>query len=287
MALVEVSQAEAGKTCPYCRFPLKGGARAERCDGCGTLHHEECWVDGNGCAVHGCPQVGVLRSTAITQVAAPPPPPPSGYPQPAYPQQTYPTGGYPPGYEPQKPRRNLGLPIGIGIGVLFAAVAAGAFILAGGSHKTATPPTTTQPPVTTASGGVTTVVVTTTPVVPHPAPSVPAEERVARQLAAVVRYSQQGREDVRSGQYSDAIANRQVAISRLQAITGGSVRVEEAKNTFLQALQYSLQSDESYASGQSATSSDASATATKKVFVQQFNPIARRWGLATFNYIDI
>ena len=54
MAEVVVGAASAGKTCPYCRFPLKGGVRGELCDSCGTVHHAECWGEGGGCAVFGC-----------------------------------------------------------------------------------------------------------------------------------------------------------------------------------------------------------------------------------------
>lgn len=45
---------DAGRTCPYCRFPLKEGVRAVACASCNTLHHEECWQDGRGCAIFGC-----------------------------------------------------------------------------------------------------------------------------------------------------------------------------------------------------------------------------------------
>jgi hypothetical protein len=77
MTRVLASTADAGRSCPYCRFPLKEGAPAERCDACGCLHHEDCWMDGNGCAVLGCAGAGtvVRTGTAPPPAAAPPVPP--------------------------------------------------------------------------------------------------------------------------------------------------------------------------------------------------------------------
>jgi LSD1 subclass zinc finger protein len=45
---------EAGRNCPYCRFPLKEGAQAVRCGSCHATHHADCWSDNGGCAVMGC-----------------------------------------------------------------------------------------------------------------------------------------------------------------------------------------------------------------------------------------
>jgi hypothetical protein len=45
---------EAGRSCPYCRFPLKEGAEVVRCPVCGAVHHAECWEENGGCAVVGC-----------------------------------------------------------------------------------------------------------------------------------------------------------------------------------------------------------------------------------------
>jgi hypothetical protein len=58
MTRVIATREDTGRTCPYCRFPLKEGSPAERCDACGSLHHEDCWTDGGGCAVLGCSQAG-------------------------------------------------------------------------------------------------------------------------------------------------------------------------------------------------------------------------------------
>jgi hypothetical protein len=55
---IVVGPDEAGKTCPYCRFPLKLGIDGRRCGDCGTVHHLECWDEGAGCAILGCPSAG-------------------------------------------------------------------------------------------------------------------------------------------------------------------------------------------------------------------------------------
>jgi hypothetical protein len=89
--------ADAGRSCPYCRFTLKEGAAAERCDSCGSLHHADCWHDGGGCAVLGCAQAG----SAPTAVAADPgigsqaPAYPPGTPMASHPPPGAPTAPYP------------------------------------------------------------------------------------------------------------------------------------------------------------------------------------------------
>jgi hypothetical protein len=50
-----------GRTCPYCRFPLKEGTELALCSHCRAAHHLDCWSDNGGCAVLGCagaPTVG-------------------------------------------------------------------------------------------------------------------------------------------------------------------------------------------------------------------------------------
>lgn len=110
MTGVIATAADAGRSCPYCRFPLKEGAAAERCDSCNSLHHEDCWRDGGGCSVLGCPEAGRAAATA-SAVAAPPTtgwpgaPHPPGAPTPPKipPTQTYPGYSGPAGYPPSQP----------------------------------------------------------------------------------------------------------------------------------------------------------------------------------------
>jgi hypothetical protein len=70
MTRILASAADAGRSCPYCRFPLKEGAPAERCDACGCLHDEDCWMDGNGCAVLGCVGAGTVVASAVAPAGA-------------------------------------------------------------------------------------------------------------------------------------------------------------------------------------------------------------------------
>jgi len=132
MTRVLATAADAGRSCPYCRFPLKEGVAAECCDACNSLHHEDCWRDGGGCAVLGCPRAATDASAPA--VGAQPTPPPG-----------HPGGGYAP--PPALPRRS-GSPLlaaavviallGIGTGVVVAT--------SGSSGRSQGPPTSPTPP---------------------------------------------------------------------------------------------------------------------------------------------
>ena len=269
MGTITISSEEAGKTCPYCRFPLKTGGQAERCDACGAVHHEECWEEGGGCAVLGCRNAG-----AATTRVVPPAPHAATAASAARPVAPF-TGSAPTGSS-----GNRNLVIGIVSGLVIASAGVGAFLaLRNTGGNSASPPVTTVQTVQ-----VTTPSTTTTPTTTKTAAAgVSAEERGARTLAAIVRFSEQGRTAVRSGLYDAAIANRQATLVRLQDLVGGTARLQRAKQTFEQAINASLQSDEAYASGGNASASDAQATTFKRLFVSQFNPIATQYGLATFD----
>lgn len=71
---------EAGRNCPYCRFPLKEGADTARCGSCHAAHHADCWADNRGCAVMGCAAAPASPAAQIpipahfsAPAAAPPP----------------------------------------------------------------------------------------------------------------------------------------------------------------------------------------------------------------------
>jgi len=51
---VVANQNEAGRACPYCRFPLKEGTLVIHCMVCDAVHHAECWDENRGCAVVAC-----------------------------------------------------------------------------------------------------------------------------------------------------------------------------------------------------------------------------------------
>jgi hypothetical protein len=81
-----------GRSCPYCRFPLKEGAAMVACGVCGAAHHGDCWDDNQGCAVVACaggppapgsapvpsaPQPTTTASIPATHAVPPPPPAPA------------------------------------------------------------------------------------------------------------------------------------------------------------------------------------------------------------------
>lgn len=68
---------DAGRSCPYCRFPLKQGAEIATCGVCRAPQHVECWEENGGCAVVACAG-GPGSSPAQTRVSPPP-----GYPAPS------------------------------------------------------------------------------------------------------------------------------------------------------------------------------------------------------------
>ena len=45
-----------GKTCPYCRFPVKEGEELLVCSACRVPHHADCWQENGGCTAYGCSQ---------------------------------------------------------------------------------------------------------------------------------------------------------------------------------------------------------------------------------------
>ncbi len=89
MGRVTATAGDAGRQCPYCQLPLVEGAVAERCDACGSLHHENCWRHGGGCAVPGC-----TGSVSVAGAHPPDLPTPLGY---------QPAASARPGYQPAPP----------------------------------------------------------------------------------------------------------------------------------------------------------------------------------------
>jgi Prokaryotic RING finger family 1 len=73
MAEKVVAANEVGKSCPYCRFPLKAGTSAYICDSCGAMHHSDCWQEGNGCSVFGCAGSGTAQPAPPVFNTAPAP----------------------------------------------------------------------------------------------------------------------------------------------------------------------------------------------------------------------
>jgi hypothetical protein len=78
------TDAQAGRSCPYCRFALKAGVDIVQCGACGSVHHSECWTDNSGCSIVACASGPGSSTPTLSQpaaavaMAAPPPrlPPP-------------------------------------------------------------------------------------------------------------------------------------------------------------------------------------------------------------------
>src|SRR5580698_4746460 len=83
-----------GDVCPYCRTKIVAEDAPMACEGCGTPHHTDCYVENGGCTIFGCSkapgdepkmQVSVPELVAVGTPTAPaavperrtaPPPPP-------------------------------------------------------------------------------------------------------------------------------------------------------------------------------------------------------------------
>ena len=83
--------------CPYCRAQIGQDDPSLACEGCGTLHHADCYEENGGCTIFGCSKapadepklqvstpellaVGAQTATVVAEpvISTPPPPPPPG-----------------------------------------------------------------------------------------------------------------------------------------------------------------------------------------------------------------
>ncbi len=51
---IENTSQETISICPYCRTIIKGSEKVQICASCKTPHHQDCWLENNGCTVYGC-----------------------------------------------------------------------------------------------------------------------------------------------------------------------------------------------------------------------------------------
>jgi hypothetical protein len=72
-APITATKSEVGKTCPYCRFPIKIGESIVLCDACKTPHHQDCWQENGGCTSYGCARAPGARPQAVATAAGYPP----------------------------------------------------------------------------------------------------------------------------------------------------------------------------------------------------------------------
>lgn len=123
-----------GRTCPYCRFPLKEGGDVMVCGECHAAHHYDCWTDNSGCAVLGCtaaPAADTGTHATATQQMPPVSPPlgtagtgklkvgPDDWPTESIPQSPPPPPSGP------DPRRRSPRAIGLSFAVVLLALALG------------------------------------------------------------------------------------------------------------------------------------------------------------------
>lgn len=81
---VRVDQEHAGKTCPYCRFPLKVNEQMTICPACRVAHHADCWQENGGCTTYACrlspesrpPEAAAAGPVIASQGPTAPAPPP-------------------------------------------------------------------------------------------------------------------------------------------------------------------------------------------------------------------
>ena len=55
-----------GRSCPFCRFPLKEGTTIAECTTCHAVHHADCFAENGGCAIAGCPGGPTMLGAATT-----------------------------------------------------------------------------------------------------------------------------------------------------------------------------------------------------------------------------
>lgn len=75
-----VDEEHLGKTCPYCRFPLKVNEQMVICPACRVAHHTDCWQENGGCTTYACrlsPESRPPEAAATGPVTAGPAPGPT------------------------------------------------------------------------------------------------------------------------------------------------------------------------------------------------------------------
>jgi hypothetical protein len=92
--------AYAGRSCPYCRFPMKEGGEVVLCGHCHSVHHLDCWTDNGGCAVVACAGGPAKAASAATGGPALPPTVPQPVTTIAVPVSPQPTSSAPPAATP-------------------------------------------------------------------------------------------------------------------------------------------------------------------------------------------
>lgn len=141
----------AGRTCPYCRFPLKTDTEVIVCGTCHAAHHLDCWADNSGCAVIGCaeaPASAVQAHDGATLRT----PPASPYPVTPRKAKLHLTGDDWPARSPAQPpppplgtahqnrTRSLGMSVAVALLALAIGSVGAALLIRGSQNRSPTPP---------------------------------------------------------------------------------------------------------------------------------------------------
>jgi len=271
----EVTREEAGRSCPYCRFPLKQGSQAASCPECGALHHTDCWEEGR-CAVVGCAGGPGGAESAL-------PPATKGTPVVVEPERAV---------RPEAPETAAPQPPGTGgssnaryavIGAFVALVAviaalAGIIVLGGdddsGGGSTSSPADSGQqaaPGTGSASDD---------------GSNVQAQRRqlqnvkAANRISLLLKRSTEGRDASVDGYYEAALANRESILATLRTITRARGAVERARLKFIEAMEESVEANRAYLDDRDPSVYNQTATRLKQELADIWNgSVAYEFGL--------
>lgn len=245
----EVTPAETGRSCPYCRSPLDEGVAVARCAVCASTHHAECWDENRGCAVVACEAGPVPRPQAGDAKSAKPPPPDGS------------TDG----------RRAKVLAMAL---LALVAVVVAVAILAGGPGGS-----------DSTSGSESAA--TKLPAEPEPIELEPAEtpapipelglssEETVTGIGRLLDRSMRGRAATLAGDYETANAIRSEILRRLDVMD--TTHLNRERSLLRRAMQASIDANEVRVEcGACAAPYDATATSAKESLVAAFNPLADR-----------
>jgi hypothetical protein len=168
---------------------------------------------------------------------------------------------------PQAKRTPWKAIVGALVGVLAVAGAVAAVLLSQGDsgNNPQPPPNPPNPP-------------------PH-TPSGPTAQQGTADIANVLDLSQQGRQLTIDGRYTEAIANRQQVLDRIDALKL-SPQLEQSRTRLRNAVQASLAADQALVQCTTCAATQAAnarATRLKNAFVLEFNPYATKYLQRSFD----